>query len=191
MSQDAVHAEFHNFDWETFEEFQNGLLEILESHLESLKELDPSVTSIPAVERQQLVDQAKSFFFCTKTGHILNLDEYYTWKRINHAKIQEITDEVDEVEVKSIDQGAASNQAEVEDAPYSSNYQQLVELIVSGKPVPGIKNIPDTVLTEQKSESTASTRPKPWARSVEQDTEVVEEKGESGVKEDVEKKEAE
>lgn len=160
MNQNAVHSQFHNYDWDSFKEFLEGLSEILESHLESLKEQDPSVITIPAAERQQLVDQAKSFFFCTKTGHILNLDEYYTWKRLNHAKIQEISS--DEAE------NSTSAQMNTEEAPYSTNYQQLVELIVSGKPVPGIKTIPDTVLEEQKSQSTASQRPKPWASKGEQ-----------------------
>lgn len=160
MNQNAVHSEFHNYDWESFEEFQQGLSEILDNHLEALRDQDASVTSIPAAERQQLVDQAKSFFFCTKTGHILNLDEYYAWKRSNHSKIQEITHEEDE--------GSTSVSANSEEAPYSTNYQQLVELIVSGKPVPGIKTIPDTVLAEQKSQSTAAARPKPWAKKSEQ-----------------------
>lgn len=161
MNQDQVHAEFHNYDWASFDEFQQGLSEIMDSHLESLKEQDPHVTSIPAAQRQQLTDQAKSFFFCTKTGHILNLDEYYSWRRRTEAKIQELPDEV---EVKAIEGNVEIENGNSDEAPYSSNYQQLVELIVSGKPVPGIKTIPDTVLGEQKSEATAATRPKPWAK---------------------------
>lgn len=155
-----MHSEFHNYDWDNFDDFNQGLQDILENFLDSLKEQDPSVKTIPAAQRQQLVDQAKSFFYCSKTGNILNLDEYYAWRRVNEAKIQELPDEV---EIKQID-NANGRESTSEDTPYSSNYQQLVELIVSGKPVPGIKDIPDTVLADQKSEATAPSRQKPWAK---------------------------
>lgn len=159
MRQDVVYAEFHSFNWDSFVEFKQGLLEILKAHLESLKQKDPSVQTIPAAERQQLVDQAKSFFFCTITGNILNLDEYYTWKRTQNVKTKELSTDV---ETSAEDVSVGSNDKGLSEAPYSSNYQQLVELIMSGKPVPGIKKIPDTVLVEQKSESKAAARPKPW-----------------------------
>lgn len=144
--QELVYEEFDNYDWNSFKEFQDGLSEILECHLEKLKEADPSVDKIPAVEKQQLIDQAKSFFFCSHTGHILNLDDYYTWKRQKSNKAIESTETPENLE----------------EAPYSNNYQQIVDMIVSGKPVPGIKQIPETVLTEQSSKPLAPIRSKPW-----------------------------
>lgn len=179
MNQDEVHAQFDQFDWAHHEEFQAGLAEILDNHLAALQEQDSAVTAIPAAERQQLTDQAKLFFFCTSTGHILNLDEYYAWKRRNKIVLVEET-------VKGTEPGATETGREAQtnpeshpnsdgqtdgqgeshepagSAPYSSNYQNLVDLIVSGKPVPGIKDIPDTVLSEQQSAPQAAARPKPW-----------------------------
>ncbi|KAM9920413.1 hypothetical protein OXX59_007240 [Metschnikowia pulcherrima] len=155
--QEKVYAEFSEYDWDSFTEFQNGLQEIMENHLESLRERDASVTTIPAAERQQLTDQAKSFFFCSSTGHILNLDDYYAWKRANGGKIQLLDD--DNKESSDISNTAPS------ETPYSSNYQNIVESIVSGKPVSGIKEIPDTVLTDRKSEPQAAKRVKPWEKS--------------------------
>lgn len=163
MDQNKVHSEFHNYDWDNFDDFNQGLKDILQNFLESLQEQDPSVTTIPPAQRQQLVDQAKSFFYCSKTGNILNLDEYYAWRRVNDSKIQELPNEV---QIKQID-NANAPESSLENAPYSSNYQQLVELIVSGQPVPGIKEIPDTVLADQKSKATAQSRPKPWAKQTE------------------------
>lgn len=154
-SQEEVYQQFDAYDWASFDDFQTGLTEILDNYLVSLKEQDSSVTSIPAAQQQQLTDQAKSFFFCSSTGHILNLDDYYLWKRSNGGKITLLEDPVQE---------PPSDEA---DAPYSSNYQNLVELIVAGKPVPGIKQIPDTVLSDQRSESLAQTRAKPWETSQE------------------------
>lgn len=169
-SQDAVHLEFHEYDWELFQEFQEGLAEILESHLNLLKEQDPSVKVIPPAEKQQLIDQAKLFFFCTKTGHILNLDEYYAWRRNNGGKIALLDDSKEKKSESPVieDKETLDNAPANEETPYSSNYQQLVDLIVSGKPVPGIKQIPDTVLSDQSSKLEAKSRVKPWEKNGEE-----------------------
>jgi hypothetical protein len=50
------------------------------------------------------------------------------------------------------------------------SYQEIVDLIQSGKPVPGIKEIPNTVLAGQGTNASKSTRKKPW----EKDTPAVE-----------------
>ncbi|ODV80494.1 uncharacterized protein CANTADRAFT_47580 [Suhomyces tanzawaensis NRRL Y-17324] len=162
--QEQIYIEYLNYDWDSFSEFQEGLNQILDGYLENLKEQDPSVRSIPPLDKQQLIDQAKSFFYCSHTDNILNLDDYQQWKLVNgdkyakNKKITEVRDE-DETKPKELTQAATT-----EDPPYSSNYQDLVELIVSGKPVPGIKDIPDTVLTEKSSVSEAKQRTKPWEK---------------------------
>lgn len=155
--QEKVYIEYLNYDWDSFTEFQEGLQEILDNYLFNLKEQDPSITSIPALDKQQLIDQAKCFFYCSHTDNILNLDDFNEWKLHNgdkynkNQKITEITDDSEE-----------NDNAKGNEPPYSSNYQELVDLIVSGKPVPGIKQIPDTVVPDQSSKPEAKQRPKPW-----------------------------
>lgn len=51
-----------------------------------------------------------------------------------------------------------------EAAPYPISFSHIVDLITSGKPVPGIKEIPDTVLEGQASEPTRPKRRKPWEK---------------------------
>lgn len=46
--------------------------------------------------------------------------------------------------------------------PYPTSFAQIVELIESGKPIPGIEDIPDTVLTGQEGPSKETRRMKPW-----------------------------
>lgn len=46
--------------------------------------------------------------------------------------------------------------------PYPTSFAQIVELIESGKPIPGIEDIPDTVLTGQEGPSKERRRMKPW-----------------------------
>ena len=49
-------------------------------------------------------------------------------------------------------------------APYPSSFSHIVELITKGEPVPGVREIPDTVLEGEASESRAETRRKPWEK---------------------------
>lgn len=178
--QEEVYKEYLNYDWESFSEFKEGLQQILDAQLEQMKEQDPSVVSIPPLDKQQLIDQAKSFFFCSHTGNILNLEDYNEWRLHNgskfdkSAKIVELEDLAKIVEIEGLTRDGKIDDLQLEPAepvsgssepPYSSNYQQLVDLIVSGKPVPGIKHIPDTVLPEQSSKPGAEQRAKPWEKS--------------------------
>lgn len=186
--QESVYIEYLNYDWDSFTEFKDGLKEILDNYLENLKEQDPLVTSIPALDKQQLVEQAKCFFYCSHTGNILELDDYHQWKLHNEAKfsknkkITEIKDEEDldliakesndlntnqesDVSNPPNQESNGLNTSEDSNPPYSSNYKELVELILAGKEVPGIRQIPDTVLPEKVSESTKTQRAKPWERA--------------------------
>ena len=45
---------------------------------------------------------------------------------------------------------------------YPLNFNHIVELITTGQQIPGIKEIPNTILTGQASEATLSKRRKPW-----------------------------
>ena len=49
-------------------------------------------------------------------------------------------------------------------APYPTSFAQIVELISSGQPVPGIKEIPPTVLEGQGTQATKARRKKPWEK---------------------------
>ncbi len=49
-------------------------------------------------------------------------------------------------------------------APYPPNFSQIVDLITTGQPIPGIKDIPDTVLAGQGTQPTTSKRKKPWEK---------------------------
>ena len=56
-------------------------------------------------------------------------------------------------------------------APYPTSFEQIVELISTGQPIPGIKDVPDTVLEGQSSQTNAARRKKPWERESETTTE--------------------
>jgi len=50
-------------------------------------------------------------------------------------------------------------------AVYTPTFDEIVALIQSNQPIPGIRDIPDTVLTGQGSTTTTPARRKPWERS--------------------------
>lgn len=59
-----------------------------------------------------------------------------------------------------------------EAAPHPKAFLEIVQLIQSGEPIPGIKDIPDTVLLGQGSIPSLSRRKKPWEKDL-PDTEEV------------------
>jgi hypothetical protein len=48
------------------------------------------------------------------------------------------------------------------EARYPSSFGHIVELITSGQPVPGIKDVPDTLLSGRDSQAATAKRKKPW-----------------------------
>ena len=57
-----------------------------------------------------------------------------------------------------------SNSASDPAAPYPNSFAQIADLIAKGGPIPGIKEIPDTVLSGKGSESRTAKRRKPWEK---------------------------
>ncbi|KAI9144243.1 hypothetical protein BKA69DRAFT_1122494 [Paraphysoderma sedebokerense] len=53
-----------------------------------------------------------------------------------------------------------------EDQPsYPKTFQEVIELVTAGKPVPGIRHIPNILNTEEPSKSVLKPRPKPWEKN--------------------------
>lgn len=49
-------------------------------------------------------------------------------------------------------------------APYPTSFAHIVELITTGKPIPGIKEIPNTILEGQGTQPARTKRRKPWEK---------------------------
>jgi hypothetical protein len=65
-----------------------------------------------------------------------------------------------------------SNTTSGEDAEptYPSSFSHIVELITTGQPIPGIEEIPDTVLAGHDKPSKAERRRKPWEKAEDEDS---------------------
>lgn len=58
----------------------------------------------------------------------------------------------------------ASANATEPPVPYPTSFAQIVELVTTGQPIPGIKEIPNTVLTGQGTQPVKAKRKKPWEK---------------------------
>lgn len=59
---------------------------------------------------------------------------------------------------------AASSNANEPPAPYPTSFAHIVELVTTGQPIPGIKDIPNTILTGQGTDAVKAKRRKPWEK---------------------------
>ncbi|OUT23374.1 DNA-directed RNA polymerase I, II, and III subunit RPABC5 [Pichia kudriavzevii] len=116
---------------------------------------------IPEADRLQLQLQTKIFVFCSETDHILELGEYEQWLQKTEMPDTNIEKQVEDSQMEDMQD---PNIVEGDDqSEYTSNYQAVVDMIVHNKPIPGIKQIPSTVLDPaEASESTLQQRKKPW-----------------------------
>ncbi|KAI5800223.1 hypothetical protein DFH27DRAFT_73355 [Peziza echinospora] len=56
----------------------------------------------------------------------------------------------------------ASASSPVDKTPYPTSFAHIVELIMTGQPIPGIREIPNKISEQKPSESVKSQRKKPW-----------------------------
>ncbi|KAI9671150.1 MAG: hypothetical protein M1817_003657 [Caeruleum heppii] len=153
------------YSWDEDQEFQAGLRSILSS-------------TSGHHDRQELTMKAKCFYFARKFDTSVDVEGYKAWKSTtvdthsiglsSQESVFEGTAEASMTNVAvsselpaSSDDGTAPPD---QDAPYPTSFAHIVDLITKGEPVPGIKEIPDTVLEGEQSQPAASSRRKPWER---------------------------
>ncbi|EME85596.1 uncharacterized protein MYCFIDRAFT_150657 [Pseudocercospora fijiensis CIRAD86] len=129
------------YKWDDDAEFQGGLRAILGS-----------------AENEQQVEhltlRAKCYYYARKAGIPVDFDGYKAW-----------------VESCRTNGTAANTQAPADtsggmaDAPKPASFAEICDMIAEGKPIPGIKDIPDTILEGQASESNTARRKKPWEKT--------------------------
>ncbi|KAL8670522.1 MAG: hypothetical protein Q9168_004939 [Polycauliona sp. 1 TL-2023] len=148
------------YPFSTDQEFQSGLSTILSSN--------------PAKGPELLILRARCFYFARKHNTTIDFESYKRWRleqklpsvAVNGASVAETqvddiaqatrkTDARDDTSTQGTDQPAA---------PYPSSFSQIVDLITKGEPIPGIKDIPETLLAGQESSPGTAKRKKPWEK---------------------------
>lgn len=153
---------YHRLDeypWDQDQEFQGGLRAILGSVQ------DPA-------QVEHLTLRAKCYYFARKAGMPVDFDGYRRWvETLRGSAPTNGTHPVPgEQEAIVRDEASTSGGGSVggmSDAPRPASFAEICDMIAEGKPIPGIKEIPDTVLEGQASESITQKRKKPWEKETE------------------------
>ena len=138
------------YQWADDQEFQGGLRAILGSAQ------DPE-------QVEHLTLRAKCYYYARKAGTPVDFDGYKKWVEEHRHNSNEArpTQLAQEFEIPSEGESHVEGMAEV---PRPASFAEICEMIAEGKPIPGIKDIPDTILEGQSSESQATKRKKPWEK---------------------------
>ncbi|PQE29871.1 myb dna-binding domain protein [Rutstroemia sp. NJR-2017a WRK4] len=165
----SIFKELESYPWESDAEFQGGLTAILGSN------------STPDRVRE-LTLRAQCFYISRKKNTTIDFDAYkaYLESRAGTQSTEpsatttgssDPTQSSDDAPSHTgSDLPSASNLNDPKNAPYPQSFADIVALITSGAPIPGIREIPDTLLTDQASKPVASKRRKPWEKDVDEET---------------------
>ncbi|KAF1844625.1 uncharacterized protein K460DRAFT_283642 [Cucurbitaria berberidis CBS 394.84] len=158
-----VYEALERYNWDDDVEFQSGLSAILGSN------------SSPE-QAAELGLRARCFYFARKFSKNIDFDAYKAYRHArnrppptppttNGALAAPMLDPL--VQASCDTAGgllpALASPSEPP-APYPTSFAQIVELITSGQPVPGIKEVPPTVLTGQGTQPAQARRKKPWEK---------------------------
>ena len=146
---------FHQLDaypWSSDPEFQGGLKAILGSVQ------DPA-------QIEHLTLRAKCYYYARKTSSTVDFDGYRAWvEEGNGGDELNGGNELSQVPVDDdiVVDLSANGDGGIASAPKPASFAEICDMIAEGKPIPGIKEIPDTVLEGQASEKSVGGRRKPW-----------------------------
>jgi hypothetical protein len=146
-----------NYPWDDDQEFQGGLKSITGSAQDQ-------------AQLEHLTLRAKCFYYARKSGTKVDFEGYKRWVDggretgpANGLGSQPMEEAPAVQPVGSQNTGTSSGA--MGDAPKPASFAEICDLIAEGKPIPGIKDIPDTVLEGQSTASQATKRTKPWEKT--------------------------
>jgi len=177
LGESSIFEALEAYPWHEDAEFQSGLSSIL-----STPDGSPATS-----EFENLIVRAKCFYFSRKANTHVDVDSYKAWKvkqmsssssasSMSHDRAVGDGDPLDiSVNGPSTMENATADGPDIQEAApepgYPASFDDIIELIKSGKPVPGIKEIPNTVLSGQGTEARQDRRLKPWEKASETSSE--------------------
>ena len=149
-----LYHQLDEYPWDEDREFQGGLRAILGSVQ------DPA-------QVEHLTLRAKCYYYARKAGTLVDFDGYKQWVETQRGGgppngISPTIIRAAQAETGASSEGSGGGMA---DAPKPASFAEICEMIAEGKPIPGIKEIPDTILEGQASEKVAQSRKKPWEKN--------------------------
>lgn len=167
-----IYKDLASYSWDTDNEFQGGLSAILGN------------ASSPDQIRE-LTLRAQCFYLSRKKKIDINFDGYKAYLA-SHTSTSSSIDVPAPDSATSAKDTLSSNTPhpdhendlppatttadEMAPPPYPPSFAEIVALITTGATIPGIRDIPDTVLTDQGTKPVARKRRKPWEKDVDEET---------------------
>ena len=157
----SIFEEIEAYPWSSDPEFQSGLQSILG------QSADPQ-------QAEHLTLRARCFYYSRKKNTSVDFDSYTAWRA--QRTVAPATN--DSIAVQALPSQEltstfqpnntlpAQESGQEPAAPYPTSFNQIIDLITKGDPIPGIKDVPDTLLTGQESVPTTAKRKKPWEINV-------------------------
>ncbi|KAF9310749.1 hypothetical protein BG003_008151 [Podila horticola] len=156
-TQEQIYAQFESYNFDNDATFQTGLKSILDNNQGKTEK-----------EQEDAVRNAKFFYF---SRFVRNFDyqQYLTWRAGRSGSAQE-TQEIKEEQRTTETAPAQEEESSSTDAnpSYPKSFQEICELIASGKPIPGIRQIPNNLAEGTPSAPKLAPKPKPWERAATQ-----------------------
>ncbi|KAJ5512988.1 hypothetical protein N7463_002540 [Penicillium fimorum] len=157
-SESQVFERLQSYSFTSDPEFANGLSIIL-GHP------DTPATEVEMNRDDDLVLQAKCFFFSRKEKLTPAIDfaTFKSWLVLRTT--EQGLGNADLQIPKASDPSTSEPESSTHPEPvYPSSFAHIVELITTGQPIPGIQDIPDTVLSGHDISSEKPRRRKPWEK---------------------------
>lgn len=174
FDQSDAYRQLDNYPWDQDSEFQGGLSAILGPH------------PVPS-QIHDLTLRARCFYFSRKTSVPVSFNAYKSYLLALESQ-KDVFNSKEQCSLTTTSYQASLNiQAESSSrtlipkkaAPYPPSFAEIISLIAKNSPIPGIRDIPSTVIPEQASVAVAPMRKKPWDSSLLQ-TKIDSDKNKSG-----------
>ncbi|KAJ4402408.1 hypothetical protein N0V91_007273 [Didymella pomorum] len=151
-----VFEALERYNWDDDVEFQAGLSAILGSN------------SSPE-QAAELALRARCFYYARKYNTTVDFEAYKAYRNARGRPppqttgVQPLDFSESSFDAPSGVMPAPANPSEPP-APYPTSFAHIVELITTGQPIPGIKEIPNTILEGQGTQAEKPKRRKPWEK---------------------------
>ncbi|KAJ5796668.1 uncharacterized protein N7518_005208 [Penicillium psychrosexuale] len=158
-SQAQIFERLHSYPFISDPEFANGLSIIL-GHP------DTPATEVEMNRDDDLVLKAKCFFFSRKENltPAIDFSAFKSWLASRTTEPQGLGNTDLQISKASDPSTSGAESSTRSEPAYPSSFAHIVELITTGQPIPGIQDIPDTVLSGHDTSSEKPRRRKPWEK---------------------------
>ncbi|KAF9550160.1 hypothetical protein EC957_001646 [Mortierella hygrophila] len=161
QQQEQLFQKFESYSFDADANFQAGMKSII-----------GNAQNKSAQEQKDAVEKAKYFYY-SRFVQSFDYNQYQAWRQLKAAtsidqdesqgsSAPSSTPAAPIVDETIAEESQSSSTAA--DPTYPKSFQEICELIASGKPIPGIRQIPNNLAEGTPSEAKLAPKLKPWEK---------------------------